>query len=270
MSKWQQILSATTGIVFLVTLLVIAVVITTPTDFQVFVFRTVLAIAAGAFATVMSGFLHVESKWKQLSVRAGAGLAVFLVIFAVNPPRLIQRMSGLSGFVPPSTTRQGDNSVAIAATSDGRIVSLLADRLVLDLQGSGARTQDTVTMTTTLEIGRSDRRTPESVLNNIRGAVILSKGTTATLSMTVGSRHVQYEYPTTEQRQIIDSKNALEPFSIDKSITTAIDWPSAETALVRYPVTISLFAQRRAKTDVAYLAIDSLDASIKYDEAVGR
>ena len=246
-------------------MLVIGLVVKTPTEFQEFVFRTVLAIAAGAFSTVMSGFLHFEGKWKQMSIRAGAGLAVFILVYAVNPPKLIQKYAERDGFLPPTTARSGDQSVAMIATSDGGILSLLPDRLVVDLQGEGAALSQTVTVTTTLQIVKGQERTAESIENEIRGAVYLTAGAAATVSITIGGRHQQYEYPFGEKPELRspDGNYAMKDFG--KRITTPVSWPSPDTQSVLYPITMSIYAQRKSKIDIAYFALDSLDALVRFE-----
>ena len=67
-------------------LLSIAIFIPNPTEFQLFVFRIVLALAAGAFGALIPGFIEVEFKnW----LRAGGALALFAIVFFLNPPALI-------------------------------------------------------------------------------------------------------------------------------------------------------------------------------------
>lgn len=265
MPRWQSIVSVATGIVFLVTLLVIAFFVKTPTEFQEFVFRTVLAIAAGAFATVMSGFLQLEGKWKQFSLRAGAGLAVFIFVYAVNPPKLIQKYAIRDGFVPPTTSRSGDKSVAMTATPDGGVLSLLPDRLVVDLQGERADLTQTVAMTTTLQIVKGRESTAESIENEIRGALYLTPGAAATLSITVGERHRQYEYPFGEKSDLRGPDGKYSMTNFEKRVTTPVSWPSPGTSSVLYPITLSIYAQRKSKADIAYFALDSLDALVRFE-----
>src|SRR5437870_4275025 len=51
MKTWEKITMIAAGFVFLLLLLSIALLVPEPTDFQIFVFRIVLAIAASAFAS---------------------------------------------------------------------------------------------------------------------------------------------------------------------------------------------------------------------------
>jgi len=91
MPTWQKVTGVCFGITFVVVLLILAVFIPKPSTFQVFVFRTVLALAAGACAAMLTGFLNIEGRFKALSIRAGAGLAVLIFIYTVNPPALVER-----------------------------------------------------------------------------------------------------------------------------------------------------------------------------------
>jgi len=77
------------GIIFLITSIVLAIKIPTPTPFQILVFRTVLALSAGGAAATIPGFLNIETDLPRLVIRAGGGLAVFLLIYRFNPVRLV-------------------------------------------------------------------------------------------------------------------------------------------------------------------------------------
>jgi hypothetical protein len=91
MALWEKITATVGGAGFLIALLVIAVLIPEPTDFQIFVFRLILAVAAGAFGSVIPGFLAVDGEVKKFSIRAGGALALFVIVYFLNPPALIHR-----------------------------------------------------------------------------------------------------------------------------------------------------------------------------------
>jgi hypothetical protein len=83
----QQVAAFAFGIVFIVTLLTLAITVPEPTAFQYMVFRIVLALASGGIAAMIPGFLHVEiSEW----VRAGGALAVFVIVYFYNPAALVR------------------------------------------------------------------------------------------------------------------------------------------------------------------------------------
>jgi hypothetical protein len=66
--------------------LVIAIYIPEPKPFQVRTFTTVMAIAAAGVATVMTGLINTEIKLgTQLTIGATGALAVFVVVYMVNP-----------------------------------------------------------------------------------------------------------------------------------------------------------------------------------------
>src|SRR6185295_9918671 len=49
----------------------------------------VLALAGGAFVAIIGGFIQVEAKSARFAIRAGGGLAVFVLIYLLNPPHLL-------------------------------------------------------------------------------------------------------------------------------------------------------------------------------------
>ncbi|MGH7381599.1 MAG: hypothetical protein ACREKR_05135 [Candidatus Methylomirabilales bacterium] len=74
------------GFIFVAVILVVALFIPRPTEFQFFVFRIVLALAAAGVAATIPGFINVDiSTW----VRAGGAIAVFVVIYFFSPAQLI-------------------------------------------------------------------------------------------------------------------------------------------------------------------------------------
>lgn len=75
------------GVVFVVVLLVLALAVPNPTEFQYTVFRIVLALAAAGVAAMVPGFLEVTvSTW----IRAGGALAIFVIVYFYSPAALAQ------------------------------------------------------------------------------------------------------------------------------------------------------------------------------------
>ena len=83
----QQIAAFAFGVVFVVTLLLLAIVFPRPTPFQYTVFRTVLSVATAGAASMIPGFLEVNV---PSGIRAGGALAVFVIVFFFNPAALIR------------------------------------------------------------------------------------------------------------------------------------------------------------------------------------
>jgi hypothetical protein len=79
---WERIAIFTSGIIFIVALLILAVEFPQPTGFQFLVFRITLALAAGGFAALLPGFIHV--KYKDV-LRTGGALGVFTVVYFFIP-----------------------------------------------------------------------------------------------------------------------------------------------------------------------------------------
>lgn len=97
------------GTTFVGTILVIAIFISQPTDFQYGVFRTVLAIAAAGTAVFIPGMLHLTMERKKLFVvRAGGALAVFAVVYFFDPAHWLV-MVNAKDHAQVQTNREGNN-----------------------------------------------------------------------------------------------------------------------------------------------------------------
>jgi len=89
-SLWEKIVACSFGISFIIIMLLIAISFPNPTDFQIFIFRVVLALSASGIGAVIPGFINVEmTREKHLLLRAGGAIALFLLIYLINPPALI-------------------------------------------------------------------------------------------------------------------------------------------------------------------------------------
>ena len=93
----QVIAALSTGVGFLIALLLIGCYMAfrtnprpIPTE-AMFIFRVILAVAAAGFAAVLPGFLEIEGKILSFTVRAAGSLAVFIVIYRVNPPNRFEK-----------------------------------------------------------------------------------------------------------------------------------------------------------------------------------
>jgi Protein of unknown function (DUF4019) len=76
------VLSFVFGLIFVSTLLVLAVAIPNPTEAQLQTFRTVLALAAAGIGAVLPGFIEV--RYRDI-VRASGALALFAIIYFFSP-----------------------------------------------------------------------------------------------------------------------------------------------------------------------------------------
>lgn len=90
--RWDLVAVFAFGLIFLSVILVIAILFPNPTDWQIFVFRVALGMAAAGIGALVPGFITVNV---HRYVRAGGALALFAIVFFMNPPALIT-------FVPPS------------------------------------------------------------------------------------------------------------------------------------------------------------------------
>jgi len=87
--KWQLVTGLVVGLVFAVAILMLVVFIPNPTQAQFFVFRGLFAIALAATATIIPGLLNVESRFQKFSIKATGAIAIFVLVWLLNPPALI-------------------------------------------------------------------------------------------------------------------------------------------------------------------------------------
>jgi hypothetical protein len=78
------------GVGLLVLTVIIALFVPRPTSFQMFVFRIVASLGAAGIGASLPGFIG----FKSASVTAGGAVALFVLIYLVNPPRLARNLAG--------------------------------------------------------------------------------------------------------------------------------------------------------------------------------
>jgi tetratricopeptide (TPR) repeat protein len=119
----QLILAFAFGTVFVVVLLFIAFVTPMPSDFQIFVYRVVMALAAAGIGAIIPGFIVVNI---SNFVRAGGAIACFVVVYLVNPPTLAsQQLRSQSYF---DLMDRGESSLAYGNTTQAKhLFSAAAD-----------------------------------------------------------------------------------------------------------------------------------------------
>lgn len=87
--KWQLVSGLVIGVLFALIILLAAIFIPNPTSTQFFIFRGIFAISLAAIAAIIPGLLTVESRFQKFSVRATGAIAVFVIVWMLNPPALI-------------------------------------------------------------------------------------------------------------------------------------------------------------------------------------
>ena len=96
----QVVLAWISGVVFLVLLFAVALYVLVSgkrvPPLAEWIFRVILSLAAAAFAGVITGFLTIRGMTPGFEVQAGAGLAVFVLVMYVNPPKLLARAQKLT------------------------------------------------------------------------------------------------------------------------------------------------------------------------------
>lgn len=110
--NWQRLAAFGCGVLFVALMLIIVIAIPNPSATQWFVFRVVLALAAAGVGAVIPGLVVVNV---SKVVRAGGAIALFVLVYLLNPPQLVVP-------APHSTPIQqssgGVNSPAVVSGGD--------------------------------------------------------------------------------------------------------------------------------------------------------
>lgn len=89
--KLTKLLVFVFGVVFIVWMIDLAARFPEPTDFQYFVFRVILSLAAAGVAALVPGLLDLRMGIKTENyVRAGSALAVFVLVYMQSPASLVK------------------------------------------------------------------------------------------------------------------------------------------------------------------------------------
>jgi len=90
--RWQLITSVSIGCVALISSVIIALMLPNPTTYQVFILRGLFAIALASIASIIPGFLNLETGAKSAAayfgIYAGGAIAIFVLIWLFNPPEI--------------------------------------------------------------------------------------------------------------------------------------------------------------------------------------
>jgi hypothetical protein len=121
--RWEKIAISAFGVVFLLIVLIITVYFPKPADFQVFVFRVVLSLAAGAIAAIVPGFFHIESRLRRNVVKASGAIGISVLVYLTNPPRLATRQTDLQQApqqqIGSVQQKSGDHGANVAGVQSG-------------------------------------------------------------------------------------------------------------------------------------------------------
>lgn len=201
----------------------------------------------------------------------GVVMAILLLFVALPVTWLRTTPSENAGFAVDAGQSDAKSADSVlASTPDNKNHSLLFESMIVDLQKPDDKFDDTQAATKTITIPRDDSNPAESVVNHLRGAVLLSPNSSATIVVNVGGRLTKYSFLRGEQAKVGMKKDG-ELFRVDdllKQVTTPITWAPGDKEKT-YQITLTVQASRTAASDIAYVAVDSLDATLQ-NENGGR
>ena len=90
--EWAYVVAIGSGLAFLSILLCVAVFVREPLpQFNQYLLRVVSSVAAAGVGASLPGFLELELPlWQEGMVHAGGALGMFVLVYLVNPPRLVE------------------------------------------------------------------------------------------------------------------------------------------------------------------------------------
>ena len=90
--QWERIVMVVTAIAFVLIMLLIGIFVDKLNNFNIFLFRTVLALVGGAFAGIfIPGMLKIQHEGARFGITAAGAAAFFVIIFFFNPPALVKQ-----------------------------------------------------------------------------------------------------------------------------------------------------------------------------------
>ena len=125
-STWEIRAVFLFGAVFLVLIALIAFMIPTPSDFQEMVFRIILALSAAGVGSLFPGFLDFRY---QNFLRAGGAMAMFVLVYLVNPATYVIGKSSTDISFPTSPFR-----ITIVTDEQGNLVANRYDFPMSDIR----------------------------------------------------------------------------------------------------------------------------------------
>lgn len=87
--KTLDIVLTSLGVLWVVVGLVLAIIKPNPTPFQLWAFRVVMSLGAACIGSILPGFIDLNGDIGELAIRAGGAIALFLLLYLVNPPKSI-------------------------------------------------------------------------------------------------------------------------------------------------------------------------------------
>lgn len=85
-----EIILLSVGLALVIVTLVMALMIPKPSVFQLWVFRVIMALGGASLGAIIPGFIEFNSEMNEIALRAGGAVALFLVIYLMNPPTYVK------------------------------------------------------------------------------------------------------------------------------------------------------------------------------------
>lgn len=88
-SQWREIVGVILGTIGMIAIIVIALFNPELSEKQFLIFRGIFALCSAMLVILIPGALNVQSNWNKMSIKATGAIAVFIIIWMINPPSLV-------------------------------------------------------------------------------------------------------------------------------------------------------------------------------------
>ena len=85
-APWEKITAVMLAVLLIAVVLVFSMLFPQPTDAQYATYKTILALAAGGFGSIIPGLIHVDLPLPKGVIRAAGAVVLFVVVFFFTPP----------------------------------------------------------------------------------------------------------------------------------------------------------------------------------------
>lgn len=88
-SQWREIVGVILGTIGMIAIIVLVLFNPELSEKQFLIVRGLFALCSAMLVILIPGALNVQSNWNKMSVKATGAIAVFIIIWMLNPPSLV-------------------------------------------------------------------------------------------------------------------------------------------------------------------------------------
>jgi hypothetical protein len=106
-APWEKITAVMLAVLLIAVVLVFSMLFPQPTDAQYATYKTILALAAGGFGSIIPGLIHVDLPLPKGVIRAAGAVVLFVVVFFFTPAPPASAKATTTGDVQQTVATDG-------------------------------------------------------------------------------------------------------------------------------------------------------------------